>query len=564
MRLESLPKAENILILDASDTGSYELLADTMIIINQTQQDWYLATGAYDTLRVDLFNQSWKQYNSYAKGWGYPITDGLFFFKILQSSPLLSIKFRADTSILVIHRISQSEKNLSNLASPHLLSKDYVTNENQQGMVLISFLAGVLLTLAAYNLLIYFSAKDRVYIYYAIRVLLFLLLWACLYNFCFKWFWPQFPLWNKYATWVVISIYGTITISFSNSYLEIPRIAPKLFQYSKLIIAGYALFGMLSFVSLTYFIFYNLLAPILFLPLAILSIKASKKEGFEHVKFYRLAFGVFLASVLISVISRFLPFNLYLQQAVLLGVLMEALLFSRGLADRISVFKKQAEERKQKLLVQTAENRIISSNLEEKELLLREIHHRVKNNLQLISSLLNLQKSYITDRNALVALDDCQSRVRSMGLVHQVLYSSNELKEVNLENYLSDLTQLLCEPSRATLKNFVTEISFERVLVTIEIAIPLGLIVNELVTNACKYAVPVQPYLSIQMSVVEDAITLTVKDKGPGLTNFNIESPVYGSLGLQLVSDLTLQLNGTISYSYKDGAVFVLTIPVIT
>ncbi|MFB2837028.1 PAS domain S-box protein [Floridanema evergladense] len=204
----------------------------------------------------------------------------------------------------------------------------------------------------------------------------------------------------------------------------------------------------------------------------------------------------------------------------------------------------------------------IRTSLKEKELLLKEIHHRVKNNLQVISSLLKLQSSYIKDEEALVLFTESYNRVRSMALIHEKLYQSKGLARIDAVDYIRDLTDNLFR-SYNVAANFITlNLQVEHIELDIDTAIPCGLIINELVSNALKYAFVDREKgeLLISFSCQEESqeITLVISDNGIGLPpDFDITE--IESLGLQLVYNLTDQLDGNIEICSEQGAKFTIT-----
>lgn len=206
----------------------------------------------------------------------------------------------------------------------------------------------------------------------------------------------------------------------------------------------------------------------------------------------------------------------------------------------------------------SSKNRELTEANEQKEALLKEIHHRVKNNLQTISSLLKLQARSTDDPIALAPLLEGQNRVESMALVHQKLYQTEDLREVNFQEYLEQLINVLSQSYEAAPKRIQTIIEAADISMDIDNAIPLGLIVNELVTNAYKYAFQGKEKGSIRVSLnkeKEAGYRLAVSDDGLGLpVDFSADSTQ--SLGMRLVNMFTRQLRGTLNWHSDSGAHF--------
>lgn len=215
--------------------------------------------------------------------------------------------------------------------------------------------------------------------------------------------------------------------------------------------------------------------------------------------------------------------------------------------------KKQQQLRSQNELIKQ-QKEALSNSLEQKEILLKEIHHRVKNNLQVISSLLELQSNNTTDNNAADALLQGQARVKSMALIHQKLYQTEDVATVNLYDYVKDLSQYLQSiyPQAATIQ---LELDIEKIHLDIDSAIPIGLIVNEIISNAFKYAIVdnPSPKLSIGIHAKEEGnYLLTYQDNGSGLPQgFDIRRSK--SLGMRLIRRLVQQLFGMLELKSENG-----------
>ena len=201
--------------------------------------------------------------------------------------------------------------------------------------------------------------------------------------------------------------------------------------------------------------------------------------------------------------------------------------------------------------------------LNEKTLLLREVHHRVKNNLQIIISLTNLQLRQVEDPHTKQIMAETQNRVRAMALVHEKLYRSENLSDIDLMEYIRYLSTQLFGYYGVDTRKVALEVSPGKVLVPISTAIPLGLIINELVSNSLKHAFPGGRHgaLSVSASRERDTVTMDIRDTGIGMPEgFDWRSP--GSLGLRLVLSLVNQLDGTIDLERGPGTAFHLALKV--
>jgi two-component sensor histidine kinase len=205
----------------------------------------------------------------------------------------------------------------------------------------------------------------------------------------------------------------------------------------------------------------------------------------------------------------------------------------------------------------------VRESLQEKEVLLKEIHHRVKNNLQVVSSLLRLQAAGIKDEATAALFYESQTRVRSMALIHEELYQAGNLARVDFASYLRRLLPDLARSYRADAsENVDLKIEAMDVSLPVDRAIPCGLIVNELITNALKHAFPNgrQGGIQVRLAAQSKETTLAVRDDGVGFPP-DVDFRQSRSLGLQLVCTLANQLGGTINLERDNGTEFVITFP---
>jgi len=200
-------------------------------------------------------------------------------------------------------------------------------------------------------------------------------------------------------------------------------------------------------------------------------------------------------------------------------------------------------------------NEEVRASLKEKEVLLQEIHHRVKNNLQIIASLLSLQSGYIRDPQTLMQFQESQGRIRSMALIHEKLYQSATLAAVDLADYIRTLVSILMRTYTSN-ANVTMEFRLEPANVSIDTAVPVGLMLNELVTNALKYAFPNgrpgQLLVAVEAAADGQLTLLRVEDDGVGLKpDFHLEQA--NTLGLRLVRMFAKQLRADVTLRCEPG-----------
>ncbi|MCK9408450.1 MAG: PAS domain S-box protein, partial [Bacteroidetes bacterium] len=200
-------------------------------------------------------------------------------------------------------------------------------------------------------------------------------------------------------------------------------------------------------------------------------------------------------------------------------------------------------------------------SLQEKEILLKEVHHRVKNNMQVISSLLNLQSASVKDKSMVGLFRESQNRVKSMSLVHEILYQSHDLASVNFSAYVKQLVASLQKSFGSKTGEIDVEVKIGSVSLDFDNAILCGLIINELVSNALKYAFPKKRTGTIIVEAKKKRVSmvqLSIRDNGVGLAKRTGDT---ASLGLKLVQALAEQLKGTIVIENKRGTAITIEFP---
>jgi len=222
-------------------------------------------------------------------------------------------------------------------------------------------------------------------------------------------------------------------------------------------------------------------------------------------------------------------------------------------------FNKMTQDLKKSNDETISANEKIKKSLEEKEVLLREIHHRVKNNMQIISSLLRLQSQYIKNKEDAEMFVDSQNRIESMSLIHEKLYRSSDLTKIDFKEYIEDMLSGLFQSYGVNSGNIALNIKVDNISLAIDSAIPCGLIINELVTNSLKYAFPEgrNGVITISLRSIDGTmIELAVGDNGVGIPK-DLDIRTTESLGLHLVTILAEnQLHGKIALNRDKGTEF--------
>ncbi|NVK66466.1 MAG: PAS domain S-box protein [Flavobacteriales bacterium] len=234
-----------------------------------------------------------------------------------------------------------------------------------------------------------------------------------------------------------------------------------------------------------------------------------------------------------------------------LEIFMNPIFDTRGNVAEISIVAHDISEKKK------TSDEIVAS-LKEKEVMLKEIHHRVKNNLQIISSILNLQSSFVHDENTLEILQESRNRIRSMAIIHENLYRTEDFSSINFADYLYNLVTNLIASYRIQ-QVIHLESDIEEIDLVLDQAIPCGLLVNELITNSLKYAWPEKKEgtIRIELKQEESRVKLIIADDGQGLPN-SFDDMSSDTLGLQLVATLVEQLDGELNVNVNQGTEYLI------
>ncbi|MBS7785916.1 tetratricopeptide repeat protein [Flavobacterium sp. CYK-55] len=205
------------------------------------------------------------------------------------------------------------------------------------------------------------------------------------------------------------------------------------------------------------------------------------------------------------------------------------------------------------------QKQLLETAVDEKNILLKETHHRVKNSFQIVSSLLYLQSENMKDQEAALAVKEAQNRVKSMVLIHQKLYSKDQLIGIDSQEYIEDLVRDIIDNQTDSMANLETKIKVESAIFSIDTITPLGLIINELITNCIKHAFtnePQNPQITIRFEKQSEIYILEIADNGKGINHPISEH----SFGLKLISALTKKLKANYTFENQNGTRFLMEI----
>ncbi len=264
-----------------------------------------------------------------------------------------------------------------------------------------------------------------------------------------------------------------------------------------------------------------------------------KKKYYKFI-WFALLFGLFTA-LIICLKSRYgIRINVYSEEVL-----------QQRVAEKTAELNHTVEQ----LIISREE---ISKSLKEKELLLREIHHRIKNNLQLIISLLHIQSKKLGYPSNHPFITQNESRILSMALIHKNLYDFENLERVDFNDYLNNLIPSVINLYSTDSSQINVSLENAGLMFHIQTAIPLGLMISEIINNSCKYARQEGNDLEIALSIItiNNTYYLTIKDNGPG---FNIENIPYKSFGIELINLLGQQLKGTIDINTSNGVTYTIS-----
>jgi two-component sensor histidine kinase len=524
---------------------------------NKTGEDAWLSTGGNVCWYVDFYRPTPEGAYDEVKSGGmrpvstreYPVN--FYWFKLAD---------RSDTTVRTYYvRIA------SGLTQEYFLQAGTIqslTKNKESYDFLTAAFVGLMIVMSLYNLFLASATKDKIYLTYVCYLISVVIAITFANGYPFS---DEPFLLKYYIGWVPIFFF--FTTLFAVQYLNLPVHAPLLNKILWIMLSCFFLIPILFLMglelSLGAYVFQFLLFPF-FLTLLFSGIYLLYK-GHKNARFYVLGWSFEIVSVLVSFMAMdgVLPFNIATRNAIYFGTSMEVLMFSLALADRLNILRQEKDRAEaERLTIIREQNRVLEQRVVERT---AEIHHRVKNNLQIISSLINL-KSRQANHDIKQILNQLNGRIFSMGLLHEQLYKNENLRSIRLDMYLVELAKHLLESFRESEASVKLEVDCEPLEISADHSLTYGLICNELFTNSMKYAFTDQQEgkaISIRLKLHTGFVVLEMSDNGRKVKS--TPEDLTKSFGLRFVDQLvTSKLGGKWNYRLDEGFKAVIQMPIET
>jgi two-component sensor histidine kinase len=442
-------------------------------------------------------------------------------------------------------------------------------SQSHKNDLLEGIILGGLLIVTIYQFLIYFITREKDYLRLSIYLLSLVVLSFMISGFLYEFL----PYPKKHLQFHMIALPLTTYFSYYFAYyfLDIQKKQSKIVWYGSIILL---IFTTICFIAaLTNQLELALSINLASLCSSILFIYAGfnrRKQGFKPANSFLIAYIPTTLTIISFILftAGFISYSWLLENSLIIGFCLHGILFSVAVARKIKTYKDEADasmlaqKENLEILVEkrthdlALEKNKIEQQSEKLKMVMKELHHRVKNNLTIVSSLLELQGNRLSDEVSAKAFQEGQQRIEAMSLIHQRLYKSDALTTINMSEYISELISNLMHAYGYNRESLELKTNIECEELDIDNAIPLGLILNELLTNVFKYAFSEakKPHLEVNL-LNHDGILLEVKDNGKGIDLEKWNKP-SGSFGKRLIYALAEQIGGEIEVENEDGACF--------
>ncbi len=435
-------------------------------------------------------------------------------------------------------------------------------------LLFMGILYGGILVMILYNLFLYFIVKDISFLYYVLSTATALIVQSILKGHTSLILFPEHPNISFYTFFIFIYLNVFFSTLFCFFILGLQKSNGKGGKLLKII--GYLSVLLLPSVFIVDFDIAGPITVILVLIYSVILLYVGVINwitGNKIAKLFSIAWTAYLIGIIINILKTLnvVPLNWFTINIGHIGSFVEVVLFSFILGYRYNLLKNEKEllqkEFTAKLNAEVIQKtKEISIALTHKNDLLSEVHHRVKNNLQVVYSLFNLQERRVKTAESKRILESGKNKVRSMSLVHEHLYKNDSFKEINSKNYLTDLISYL---SGIYKKPIQIKNNIDAMLISNDLAIPLGIITSEVISNSFKYAFKKNcknPEIVIKFYNTNTTYVLEISDNGVGF-NYEKYTKEKHSLGIQLIKGMTQQLNGEVHITTTNGVSYQFIFP---
>jgi len=449
----------------------------------------------------------------------------------------------------------------------NLYSEEALYEKEKNEQIYLAYLFGAFFIMLIYNSFVFLSTRDKNYLYYCLYLFTIIIQQMDYFGYGRQYIWTNFPFFSSYGGVFIAGMTIVTVLLFTRSFLHTKENLPKADKLLQgMILVGFILGVILTvprWHNLEFIVHYFFLSGVILISIGTyLLVKGNRQAKFYMAGWFLLVSG--LTVVYLKIIGV-LPINTITTWAGSIGILAEMALLSFGLADKIKQAQLEKEEVTKKLiqekekhherLEKTVRERTEELNvaLEEKNMLFKELQHRVKNNMQVIISLLDMQEQRDNDPQFKQKLHAVQNRVKAISIVHEKLDLKGDLKNIDSHTYCLDIAKNIIYSYADIEDNIELEVDNKDVLLDIDTSISCGIIVNELVTNSMKYAFKdTQKNKKIYISIKNEnnKYRLMVQDNGENSYSTDDKQ----GLGLKLVTSIVKsKLKGEIIVDRSNG-----------
>lgn len=425
------------------------------------------------------------------------------------ASPFLYLKVQSRYSMLI----------------PVAMSSQETFYKERVNMYLIGgLLIGGLLLMGLYNFFLFFSTRDSNYVIYVLSLCGAILSQGYIFGILIPYLSPDSPEFSFRFPVIIMAFTGICSLLFTMRFLEIKKASKIIYSILVSLVVFELISILLELLHLDYISRKVNILSVFIVSLALFSTAVfSLTKGNKRAFYFTIGWFIYLSGMIIFALKTagIIPHNTFTAHLMNLGTFMEVILLSFALGNKFSLMRVEKNRLERQTLADLErlvddQTKDYATSLNKKEVLLKEIHHRVKNNLQIVIGLLDLKASSVKDEKNKDVLAQSKARVYSMSLIHQKLYQSDNLARINVKNYLEELFSYI-KNSCATQQGPVSyKLILENMELSITQAVPLGLIANELLANSFKHSLKPDAVTQINLSLTSTAASIIVKIAGSG------------------------------------------------